>query len=178
MTQSKICSRCGTQKLLSDFPKAVTCRDGYRSYCKACEKQRKDAWRHANKEHHNTKCLAWAKANPEKRALAVRNNREKRKLSGKELQTKRSWVKRNQSKARAYVNGRRAKLKQATPQWVNRKEINAIYLEAQHKNLSVDHIVPINHVDVCGLHVPWNLQLIPLGENTSKSNLFNGVRSR
>ena len=39
----------------------------------------------------------------------------------------------------------------------------------------VDHIIALNHPDVCGLHVPWNLQVLPREKNRQKSSSFDGT---
>lgn len=69
---------------------------------------------------------------------------------------------------------RRAAQRKATPLWLTKeqiKEMRAIYASAP-AGYDVDHIVPIAGKSVCGLHVPWNLQLLPAKTNRIKSAKF------
>lgn len=79
----------------------------------------------------------------------------------------------------ARANKRRAAKLKALPKWLTKEELEQIkelYTCAQMFKLytgqeyHVDHIVPLQGENVCGLHVPWNLQVIPAKENLSKSN--------
>lgn len=61
----------------------------------------------------------------------------------------------------------------ATPKWVDTDALFAVYAEARRRRRSgedvvVDHIVPIRGKGICGLHVPWNLQIIPRLTNALK----------
>src|SRR5450830_494780 len=64
----------------------------------------------------------------------------------------------------------------ATVPWADFNEIRAVYREADRltritgEKHQVDHIVPLNHPRVCGLHVHYNLRPIPAGPNMSKGN--------
>lgn len=77
------------------------------------------------------------------------------------------------------VTERRLLKLKATPPWLSsedRAKIEAIYQRAreltrltgiQHE---VDHVVPLKGEAVCGLHVPWNLQVLTQSENAAKGN--------
>ena len=74
---------------------------------------------------------------------------------------------------------RRARKNRAMPPWLtadHKAQIEAVYAEAKELTRltgirhEVDHIHPINGKTVCGLHVPWNLQVLSKEENCRKNN--------
>ena len=76
-----------------------------------------------------------------------------------------------------------AKLKR-TPIWLTKDDIwlisEAYDLASTRTKMfgfswHVDHIVPLQAKTVSGLHVPWNLQVIPGRDNIAKNNAFEVV---
>ena len=80
---------------------------------------------------------------------------------------------------RELVNVRRRRFRDATPKWLTAEDKMAIRM---HYRLAielsrrlgtphaVDHIVPLQGENVCGLHVPWNMEVITQEKNLKKSN--------
>lgn len=92
------------------------------------------------------------------------------------------WFLRDPDQIGLNPNSRRSilyykQLNLATPPWANKEAIDAIYkerdrLRALGYNVVVDHMTPLNHPHVCGLHCEDNLQIIGHLENERKSNHY------
>jgi hypothetical protein len=74
---------------------------------------------------------------------------------------------------------REDRIKQATPLWLTKEmksQIREMYdlrkeiSDKEGREYHIDHIVPIKGEYVCGLHVPWNLQILLGEDNLEKSN--------
>ena len=117
------------------------------------------AWRIKNKEKIKRQGKEWREKNKEHRARYMR-----------EQQLRKSEMFADNAARR------RAKTKNATPEWSNKFYVSEAYHLAKLRtkmlgfNWHVDHIVPLQSEIVCGLHVENNLRVIPASENHSKNN--------
>jgi hypothetical protein len=66
--------------------------------------------------------------------------------------------------------------KRGCPPWANSAHIEALYAIAADLSCrtgvphEVDHVYPLIHPTSCGLHVPWNLRVVPAALNQAKGN--------
>jgi hypothetical protein len=92
------------------------------------------------------------------------------------LCTSKEWRKNNPDKVREYTETRYGYVKQAKPLWANDELIKEKYnerdriIEETGIEYHVDHIVPLQGENVCGLHVEYNLRVIEAKENLTKKN--------
>jgi hypothetical protein len=149
--------------------------------CVVCLKQKATDWALKNPERAKDINLKWNLANKEKTSLRMRNFRVLNKDSVKKSIQK--WRDKNKLKYATYMTlaateRRLAKLDR-TPKWLSQFDVLAIKCKYsvcamlnKHgvEKWHVDHIVPLRGQNVSGLHVFWNLQVIPASKNMRKSN--------
>lgn len=140
------------------------------------------AYREANPEKIKAIRVAYCEANKERNYKRTRAWREENKDLANGLTRK--WRAENPVKVYEDSARRRAAEIQRTPAWLNeeqKQEIRDMYEAAYELSkvfpykLHVDHIVPLRGDDASGLHVPWNLQLLPAAANMSKSNKLESL---
>lgn len=93
-----------------------------------------------------------------------------------------AYKKAHRPECNARSAAREAKKRNATPVWLTNghyEQMEETYILAKElqwlseEPLHVDHIIPLQGENVSGLHVPWNLQVLPAFLNISKSNKFD-----
>jgi 5-methylcytosine-specific restriction endonuclease McrA len=104
---------------------------------------------------------------------AMQERRKDPMQQAKDRELTRLWRVANPGKAAWAARVRRDKVAQHTPCWANQSAIGAIYRRARELGQTVDHVVPLRGKNVSGLHVEYNLQILPRSINSSKGNHFN-----
>ena len=143
-------------------------------------KEKAKAYAEANKERRAENKKRWVDENREK---VYAENRERQRLD-KEGAARRTKKYKSTEKGRlamqASRNTYRRYCKQGSLNRYDSSAIYKVYLACKEVNKKtgvehhVDHIIPIRHPLVCGLHVSWNLQIIPKKDNMEKTNKFEG----
>lgn len=158
----KYCKKCDTTLPISSFGIDTKRAGGLSIYCKQCKNTIKRNWLLSNKDRASEYDKQWQKQNKDKKAKNYKN-----------------WQVNNRAKVNSYNSYRRALELQATPSWLTesqklhiecRYSLAAMFSNNTGEPYHVDHVIPLNGKTVCGLHVPWNLQVITAAENLSKSN--------
>lgn len=137
---------------------------GLRGSCKVCDNAKKAQYRKENRDR-----------------LLNDKKQDYAKNRARYLANKRSYRQENKGPIRALNAARKQVIKLRTPPWLSKDDlwlIKEAYRLAAHRTelfgfqWDVDHIVPLQGGVVSGLHVPWNMQVIPAKDNMRKKNKF------
>lgn len=154
----KRCYKCLDYLPLSLFSKYKASKDGYKTNCKLCIK----VYRDKNIQHITDRDKNYRDSNREKISLYNAQYRldYPERIAAKDA-------------------NRRSKKIKACPIWLTKEDMQLIKDEYKKcREITkvtgvkhhVDHVIPLNSKIVCGLHVPWNLQILTEVENLLKSN--------
>jgi len=158
----KVCFGCNRKLPCVSFHKHSGMSDGLSHRCRECTSEYHADWYKKNAEKKKKASQVWVKKNPERK-----KSNDKRRYDI------------DKSTALHHATMRFRRKQKATPAWLNEEQkskIRMMYWLASDlfaisgEPYEVDHIIPIKGKGVCGLHVPWNLQILPKDINRSKGN--------
>ena len=187
----KTCTKCGETKPLDCFHSDKTKSGGLRNDCKVCVCKRRAEYVAGNKDRVAAGDAAYKKRNRARYNEISRRGYERRKalvldrqrayyqtIKERKAEYAKQYYAENKSDYTSRVAKRRAATLRATPPWANTALITLFYTTRQYLtedtgfDWHVDHIVPLQGRNVCGLHAHFNLRVIPAKDNLSKSNRF------
>lgn len=176
------CSTCKLSKDSSLFSKNKSSKTGFQLRCKTCVKAHYKVVSQTVKEsvkayqEFKSKDPEWILSERvRKRALQKRlykANPEKFKLVAKRYKHKNKAAYANHQRIRGmaiksmYNNLRESHKEAILNLYKFRDTLSTCSGEIWH----VDHIIPLKGKNVCGLHVPWNLQVLRAKDNMAKHN--------
>jgi hypothetical protein len=159
----KTCFKCKIEKDITNFHKHKGMKDGHINKCSECVV--KDV-------------ALWRERNPSCRQKEHIKNREKLGF-----RTREEW---NKERARDAIGKKARSSKYMHKRRLQKEQLNLtefdLFVEEQALILcelrekitgfkwNLDHIVPLNHKEACGLHVYSNFQVVPAVWNFKKGN--------
>lgn len=180
-TANKYCTTCNNNSKRNWTAKTFDHRKAYRlKYDEENREARlatKRRYREANRLKIAQKYQEWCEKNKDKKSEYFRKFKEKNPEWKKAYDLEYAAL--NLDKINAIGARRHAAKMGACPPWLKgelRKQVDAMYAECRRITAEtgiehhVDHIVPLQGDNVCGLHLPWNLRIIPASENQAKGN--------
>jgi hypothetical protein len=185
----KKCSKCGEFKLFTEFNKNRHKRYGLTPACKDCvvihrlvclsllSDEERETLRNKRREYNQLpenkakmKALKDAHRSANQEQVNARAREYYHENKEKVLAYGKKYRKANRGRFNNFTQIYRARIKQRTfPE--QRRAIDEFYQNCP-KGYHVDHIVPIKHSLVSGLHVLANLQYLSARENHMKKNKF------
>lgn len=171
--ETKICTKCGKEKPVSEFCKDSKKKSGLQSHCKACNAEYCRQWKEANPERYRASIKAYC---VNKRDLLLEKSRQYRvTFNEKYKASKKAWKLANPQKVAESHRNRRARKRNAEG-FHTAADIREI-LNSQRrkcavcrisitKNYHVDHVIPLA---LGGSNNRDNLQLLCPSCNLSKN---------
>lgn len=177
LKELRICSGCRLKLPLSKFTKSLKHHKGFMYFCIECHNKNTKTHYHSDVEYSRRKNREKPYVTSGKAKEDARNSYAKNK--DKMNEKARSKYQKDPESANAKARVYQLRKVKAVPIWANLHMIKTIYKYCKDWTMitgikqSVDHIIPIRNKRVSGLHVEWNLQIMPWKENLSKGNKFN-----